>query len=163
MGPALISIYTFLSMTCANPGFFSRDALTRRKMVNLQEKPNWLDEYLDRCWYPTAADLRELRGGVASHRKRFDEIYGPIRNWKFGHRVPSQQQRVYELFAQALIPDIDAMLHALYDLLEAVWELYYNGSQLQIDRFGTGANYVEASTRTNATIRRILSSLAGLN
>jgi hypothetical protein len=55
------------------------------------------------------------------------------------------------------------MLHALYDLLEAVWELYHNGTQFQIDQFGTGAKYVEARTRTNATIRTILSRLAGLN
>jgi hypothetical protein len=162
-GPDTHSIYTFLKMTSANTEFFSREALTRRKMVNLREKPFWLDEYLDKCWCPSAADLRELRSAVTSHRKQFDAVYGPIRNWRFGHRVPSQERRVYELFDQALVPDIDAMLHALYDLLEAVWELYHNGTRFQIDQFGTGARYVEERKRTNAAIRRILSRLAGLS
>jgi antirestriction protein ArdC len=159
--PGTHSIYTFLNMTSANPEFFSRDSLTRRKMVNLQERPVWLDEYLDRCWFPTATDLRLLWRAVAAHKKQFDAIYAPIRNGRFGHRIPGQEQRVYQLFAQALIPDIDVMLHVLYDLLEAVWELYYNGKRFQIDQFGAGAKYVEERTRTNATVRRILSRLAG--
>lgn len=158
--PGTHSIYTFLNMTSANPEFFSRDSLTRRKTVNLQERPVWLDEYLDRCWFPTATDLRLLWRAVAAHKKQFDAIYGPIRNGRFGHRIPGQEQRVYQLFAQALIPDIDVMLHVLYDLLEAVWELYHNGKRFQIDQFGAGAKYVEERTRTNATVRRILSRLA---
>jgi len=102
-GPGTHSIYTFLNMTSANPEFFSRDTLARRKMVNLQEKPFWLDAYLDRSWYPTAADLKELRKPVALYRKQFDGIYGPIRNWRVGHHIPTQGQRVRELFAQLLI------------------------------------------------------------
>lgn len=162
-GPDTYSILSILNMASANPEFFSRAALERRKMVDQRERPPWLDEYLDGKWYPTAADLRELRGSVASHRKQFDAIYGPIRNWRFGHRVPSQGQRVSELFAQALIPEIAAMLHSLYDLLDALQELYYNSTRFQIAQFGTGAKYVEARTRTNTTIRTILSRLAGLN
>ena len=63
----------------------------------------------------------------------------------------------------ALIPEIDAMLHSLYDLLDALQELYYNGTRFQIAQFGTGRKYVDARTRTNTTVRTILSRLAGLN
>jgi hypothetical protein len=65
---------------------------------------------------------------------------------------------VHELFEQALIPEIDAMLHSLHDLLDALWELYDNGTQFQIVQFGAGTKYVDARTQTGTSIRTILSA-----
>jgi hypothetical protein len=83
------SIQKVVESTIANPVFFSRGALRerRRKSDNMYgPDPQWLIDYVNQAWEPTAADLEPLRTSLMPHYDKFTAIYRPIRHKFFAHR-----------------------------------------------------------------------------
>ena len=56
-------------------------------------------------------------------------MYAPIRHQVFGHSIVTDEQLVQALFAKALLPEIDALLYFLRDLLSSMEDLFHNGTK----------------------------------
>ena len=147
------SIHRFINACLANPQFFSKEALAKRKQEH-GEKPDWLDEYIDKACQPTIQDLRLLKTALSKHRKKFDEIYRDIRNYIFAHKVAKEAETVSQLFGKTKIDDRENMLYFLYDLLEVVCQLYHNGRAV-----GLGQGKYDYKRRISNTVRSVLSGM----
>jgi hypothetical protein len=156
--PDADSIHVLLNMIVANAQIFSRDALTARK-TGTGPKPDWLDDYMQNVWVPTAADLKDLKRAVAPHMSKFSTDYLPIRHAFFAHHLPKEEGRVMELFGNTLIAEIDGMLHFLYDLLDAIADLYLNGRKFDTSQFGKGGGYDRERARIRTMTREVLDRL----
>lgn len=127
--PNARTIHSLLNATLSNIHLFSADALSRRK-TGVGSKPAWLDDFMAGAWMPTSAnDLRHLKKALIPHTKRYEEIYRPIRHSIFAHRLMSNDEAGMKLFGATNRDEISTMLDFLHDLVEALADLYHNGSQ----------------------------------
>jgi hypothetical protein len=63
-------------------------------------KPEWLDDFISHAWFPSgAAELRHLKRKLAPHANNFKQIYRPIRNSIFAHRLITDEKNVTDMFA----------------------------------------------------------------
>lgn len=153
-GPDAHSIHKLLTATVEHPEFFSKNSLGLRKTSG-KEKPKWLDSYLADAFEPTVTDLRTLKKALAPQRKKFDSVYGDIRDYVFAHRIIKKKERVSELFGNTLIKDLEQMLYCLHDLLEVLWQLFHNGIRPQM-----GVRTYEYKERIRRTTRDVLEKLS---
>jgi len=151
------SIHKLITSCLANPQFFSKEALAKRKQED-RKKPEWLDEYIENAHEPSMEELRNLNRALSHHRKRFDEIYRNIRNYVFAHRVAKKAEIVSELFGKTKIGDIENILYFLYDLLEVIWQLYHNGRAPVL-----GVGEYDYKVRISGIVRSVLSVLPNKN
>lgn len=116
---------------------FQRDGLQRRKWDGCSEKPEWLDEYLDRAYYPTQLDVVRTRKRVAEFRRTYDRAVRDVRNQYFAHRQEFDGAVVAALFAKGKIAEICRLSIFLLDLHAVLQELYLNGKAPKFPRIQT--------------------------
>lgn len=151
------SIHTLLNAAIQQPSLFSKNALRARKIAVAHATPNWLDDRINEAWEPTIADLRQFKRALAPHTAKFQAVYAPIRHQVFGHSIVTDEQRLQALFAKALLPEIDALLYFLRDLLSSMEALFYNGTK---PTFGTTTYSYQ--DRAREQVRRLITAL-GVN
>lgn len=127
------SVHKLLSSVLAHPNFFTKEALSKRK-INGNEKPLWLDDYLKNVFEPGIPDLRQIKNRLKPYRKKFDEAYRDIRNTVFAHTIAKDSEAVSKLFGNTKISEIEDILYVLEDLLESLWQLYHNGRCLEFNK-----------------------------
>jgi hypothetical protein len=121
------TIHSLLNVTLHNTQLFSSDALTGRKMA-YGEKPWWLDEYIANAWFPAGPeDLRHLKRALVPFTASFKNIYRPIRNAIFAHRLMSTLEAGVQLFPKTNREEMTDILNFLHDLVECIRELFNNG------------------------------------
>ena len=111
---------------------FQRPALSKRKWDGTGSKPEWLDEYLDTAYYPTAADVAEIRIGVEKQRKTYERAAEEVRNQYFAHRAEISPDAVNALFGKSKVQEICGLALFLVILHDALNELYLNGRKPEI-------------------------------
>jgi hypothetical protein len=152
------SIYKVLNQTTAHPEFFTRQALRARKLSIPGTGPNppWLDEYVRNAWEPTVQDLRALKKALAPHKAKFDDIYRPIRH-QIAHLIFRDEAAITALYSRTLKTDIDEMLCFLHNLIEAIWEMAWNGHapDLNGDKHGYAKRVRDITTRTETLLRSL--------
>jgi hypothetical protein len=153
-GSDVHSIHKLIAATVAHPEYFSKQALAIRKTAG-KDKPAWLDSFLVDVYEPDRSDLRTLKKALTPHRKNFDSVYGDIRNHVFAHRILKEEKLISELFSKTLIEDIDDMLYFLYDLLEALQQLFDNGRRPEL-----GTRTYDYKERIKSTTRSVLRQLS---
>ena len=149
------SIHKLLRATGAHPEYFSRGALAERKRrAPGGSEPDWLADFLKDAWEPDAADLRALRRALAPSIKKYEAFYEPIRHKVFAHKELKDTASVDELVSKAIIHDVEEVLNALHDLMEAIRQLYHDGikPELGIKTYG----YKNRIERITSTTRRAL-------
>ena len=127
------SVHKLISGALAHPEFFSKKALSNRKIKG-QEKPPWLEKYIENAFEPGVSDLRNIKKLIKPFRKLFDNSYKDIRNSVFAHTLIKESESVSKLFGKTKISDIEDILYTLHDMLQAMWELYNNGRQLEFGK-----------------------------
>jgi len=147
------SIDKLLAATEAHPEFFTKAALAGRRTSGGQ-KPEWLDEFLLDVWEPSAADVASLSAALTPCTTKFKSVYGPIRHKVFAHRGLKTKTQTDALFSKTQIKEIDDLLYALHDLLEAIWQLYHNGMKPDL-----GKRTYDYRERIATTTRNVLGSL----
>ncbi len=130
-GPETHSIHKLLAATVAHPDFFSKNSLAIRKSEG-KERPSWLDEYLMHVFEPQTSDLRAFKKALSPHRAKFKSVYGDIRDYVFAHKILKDKNKVSELFGRTQIKEIDEMLYFFYDLIEVLFQLFYNGRKPEL-------------------------------
>ena len=149
--PNLHSIYQVLNATTAHPEFFSKAALRARKLSIPGTEPNpaWLDGYVQNAWEPTVQDLRALKKALAPHKRKFDDIYKPIRD-QIAHIIFKDEQSIASLYVRTLKADIDEILCFLHSLIRAIWEIGYNAAEPNFDgdNYGYATRVAEVTKQT---------------
>ena len=150
------SIHKVVSTVVGQHQLFSKQALAARKTKE-GFPPDGLDQFIAAAWAPSsAAELRFLKKGLAKHNGRFEEVYRPIRNKIFAHRLLSNDQAAFQLFRVTSRVEVAEILDFLHDLIDAIQDLYLNGNQPELDK----RSYTEYNQRIRAGAQRVLRKLA---
>jgi hypothetical protein len=124
--PRSHSIQKLLAEMATHAEYFSKQALERRRGADTSGgDASWLPDYLRDAWEPTTADLEKVRDTLNPTVAKYQQVYQTIRHKMFAHKdiaVGTNAQ-----LGKTLIGDVEQILYALRDMLEAVWQLYTNG------------------------------------
>jgi hypothetical protein len=141
------SIHNLLNATLSHIDIFSKEALSARKVGNGLSQ-DLLDNFMGTAWFPNgAADLRHLKRELVPYANNFKQIYRPIRNSIFAHKIEIDEKQVSSLFAPTDREELGAILNFLFDLMHAIEDLYLNGRSPEL---GTRYEYIR---RHNQRIR----------
>ncbi|MSM39512.1 MAG: hypothetical protein GJT30_07820 [Geobacter sp.] len=123
------SFKTF-SRTCRdNFQEFDKAGLEARKRDGAAIKPDWLDDYLDKAYYPTIEDINTLFRLTRPHNDKFKGLYRSIRDKVFAHAVHTDSEAIANMFQGTDFEEIEAALTVLWSIYSQIWQLYNNGRQ----------------------------------
>jgi hypothetical protein len=148
------SIQKLLAEMAAYPEYFAKASLERRKREEAARggDVSWLPDFMRDVWEPTTADLERLRDALNPTIAKYEGVYQPIRHKMFAHNDIAVDAGA--LLGRTLIADVEQILYALHDMLEAVWQLYMNGMQPRL-----GQQQYDYEGRISKTTRRVMASL----
>ena len=149
------SVHKLVSSALANPEFFSKNSLTKRKTKG-NEKPTWLDEYLKDVYEPGVSDLKKIKNQLKPYRRKFNESYRNIRNNIFAHTIIKDSKAASKLFGKTNILEVENILYVLKDLLETLWQLYNNGRRLEFGK--TEMDYKNRIERVTYEVLNLLTT-----
>jgi hypothetical protein len=133
----VVNVRRVLAGAMAHPEFFSAAALKRR--VSERDLTESLaNNLIASAWVPgSGQDLVFLEEEVSCHLERIKEIYLPIRNRSYGHRLTGIDAR--EMFEKTNRTDLGETLDTLRQLLGGMRFFYDNGTKPRVDVRGTKA------------------------
>jgi AbiU2 len=162
-GQDTVSIHKLVNYCVENPSLFCRDSLEKRKLKG-RERPEGLDEYLDKVYYPSSEDLKVFYRELSPIRKLYDGckydkdapnyILRKIRTKIFAHNISVQLDKIHDLYTKADFTNIHYLIVNLYDFLEVIGQLFKEGKKPKF-----GLTQVDFKTPTQETVERVLSSL----
>jgi len=131
---------------------FQRDALAERKRDDHSTDPPWLQDYLNKSFYPRLKDFKQLRQKVNQYRALYDRIIQPARNRYIAHRVIHGHAEVQQLFGRGKLRELWRLTTFLLQLNEALWELLHNGRKPRFRpmRYSIRSIYASKASRTSA-------------
>ena len=148
---------------------FSRQALESRKSEGFSNRPDWLDEYLNRAHYPSSKDVERLRAHVIRHREFYDRAVKPVRHKYLAHREKQEHAEVQELYGRGRVKEMWKTVTFLLALYEALLQQHMNGRKpmLRPIRYSVKTMYENADNRTGPheaivmEIKRLMERLRG--
>jgi hypothetical protein len=155
-GSGAHSVHRLLGATQQHPEFFTRSALANRKDTPGGYRPSWADYYAADAWEPQPPDLRAFKRYLSPAVTRFTNVYRPLRHEVFAHKLVAEPTGLAALFGRAVIGEIEDVLFMLFDLHEALWQLFHNGRQWPL---GDRAQFEKRRDTITASTRAVLSSL----
>lgn len=131
---------------------FQREALAKRKRDGRSADPPWLQDYLNKSFYPTPKDFGQLRQKVGQYCALYDRIISPARNRYIAHRVVHDHAKVQQLFGRGKLRELWRLTTFLLQLNEALWELFHNGRKprLRPMRYSIRSIFASKASRTSA-------------
>ena len=132
-----VSVSRVVKGAMSHPEFFSATALRQR--LEERKLTKSLDDHLQaNAWTPVSGgELRFLKTAIASHLKRLEDSYLPIRNSYYGHRPIESDAST--MFAETNRVELWETLDMLRQLLGGLRFFYDNGAKPRVDIHGTKA------------------------
>lgn len=124
--PKTHNVVRLLHIAQSNIVIFSAKALETRKKKGDANAHEWIDEYMQDIFVPTAQDFLRLRKYVDKYRA-VSGTYSIIRHNVFGHKQRLSENYIQKLYSQTNIREIQMLLIFLLRLYRALWELFHNG------------------------------------
>ena len=112
---------------------FAPAALEARKRQGSANAEEWLPDYMKRIHVPTIEDVNQLHELMKPHRKTYETQWAQIRNQHVAHTGVVDPDERWEMFQKTHIPDFENSISFLNQLESAIWDLYYNGRQPELD------------------------------
>jgi hypothetical protein len=125
------SLERLFAQTKRHPEYFTRSALSNRKRA-AGVQPEHLEPLLAEMWEPSADDLDCFSRHHAPWQQKYKTVYMPIRHKVFAHNDLDSKPEAH--FNHAIIGEIDNLLYGLYDSVDLLWHLYYNGIRPEFGR-----------------------------
>jgi hypothetical protein len=129
---------------------FGRHALAERKRDGKAVDPPWLQDYLDKAYYPKRSDVARIRKHIAKYRALYERAFMPVRHQYLAHRQAHGSDKVQQLFAKGKVKELWRLSTFLLRLYSALWELLHNGRKpvLRPIRYSARVMYDSSNQRT---------------
>lgn len=152
----VINVHRVLNTAMLHPEYFSQQALRRRiKARNTPEE--YIDNLVSDAWIPKDTDdWKYLHKAVNFHLTRIEEIYRPIRNAHYGHRLTHAD--INAMFQKTNRKELSDTLDALHELMTRLRSLLDNGNKPEI-----GANFEFYNNQIKEHVRKVVRKVAGKN
>jgi len=121
------NIRRLLKFAQDHPQVFSKSALRTRKLVEMKDAPDLVDDYVQAAYEPTADDWRRLRKHVSKWEAVYRANYRAIRHKVVAHRERITEVERTDLFAKTSYVELEKVCAFLDAFHEALWQLYHNG------------------------------------
>jgi hypothetical protein len=108
---------------------FSKLAIAARKRKQSSNADDFLPEYLQSVYVPSATDFRLLRKKVGKFRGTYEQRFRDIRHRYYAHKVAATEAEISVLFKAATISELEKTMIFLNQLHEALWQLFNNGER----------------------------------
>jgi hypothetical protein len=153
--PDAINVKRVLTTAMVHPEFFSEQALRQRLKERSLSKEHG-DNIVADAWIPKdRADFKYLKKAVSFHLSRIEQIYRPIRNSHYGHRL--RQSDIHVMFARTNRKELSETLDALHELVGGLLSLHQNGLKPEI-----GARDLEIyNDKIKGYARKVIRKVAG--
>lgn len=135
-----------------NLPLLGREALAERKRDGKSVDPPWLQDYLNKAYYPKRADIARIRKHISNYRAVYERAFMPVRHQYLAHRQTHGSEKVQRLFAKGKVKELWRLSTFLLQLHSALWELLHNGRKpvLRPIRYSARVMYDSSSQRTGA-------------
>jgi hypothetical protein len=110
-----------------NRDMFSKASLAKRKQGTAAERPDWLDEYIEKAYEPTKEDFRRLRRHIKKWRRIYNDRYRDLRHKVFAHKEFAEDIDTAPLWAKTSTRELEKLLAFLVSIHEALWQSFFNG------------------------------------
>ena len=110
-----------------HPTIFSKAELEKRKKNLSSNASEWIDEFLQDVYEPTARDFRRLRGHITKYRKIYATNYRDLRHKWFTHKEVAGGADLEALIGRTSVKEMQQLVVFLIKLHEALWQLLFNG------------------------------------
>jgi len=128
--PDAINLNRVLTTAMLHPEFFSERAL-RRRLKERHLSKEQVDDIVADAWMPKdRVDFKYLKKAVSFHLTRIEQIYRPIRNNHYGHRLT--QRNIHAMFAKTNRKELSTTLDALHEVVSGLLCLHQNGVKPEI-------------------------------
>lgn len=121
-----ISVDDLINSCISDIHLFSKSCLRERKLKE-HNAIDWIDDYMESIYEPTAIDFQKLKPCIRNHRDVFNKFYKPIRHKIFAHTDRKIVQQVDDLWRETKSANMEDMLSFLEDLKSTVQQAYLNG------------------------------------
>lgn len=138
------SVIKLLKYCENNISLFSKEKLRERRMKDLKEKPDWLDDYINNAYEATQDDIQSLMKETEKYRNLFNDVYQPIRHKLIAHKSQSHIGNSDELYEKTRIGDIDKILEFLNSIKEVLFDLYINGRKPGLTNYKLNREFYES-------------------
>lgn len=133
----VVNVRRVLLGAMAHPEFFSEEAL-RRRVAKRDLTESLANHLMASAWVPgSGADLRFLKDAVSHHLDRIEQIYSPIRDCYYGHRLTEID--AHAMFERTNREELGETLDTLRQLVAGLRFFYDNGIRPRVDMRGTKA------------------------
>lgn len=153
--PDVINMHRVLNTAMLHPEFFAKDELARRiKTQNTSEQ--FLNQLMGRAWVPKhPSDWKYFVKAANFHLTRIEDIYRPIRNSHYGHRLTHAD--ISTMFARTNRKELADTLDAMHELATGLNTLHERGTKP-----GIGARDLELhNDQIKGYARSVFEKLAG--
>lgn len=121
------NIRRLLKFAQDHPQVFSKSALRVRKLVEMKDAPDRVDDYVQDACEPAADDWRRLRKHIGKWEAVYRTNYRTIRHKVVAHRERITELERTDLFAKTSYVELEKVCAFLDAFHEALWQLYHNG------------------------------------
>jgi hypothetical protein len=131
---------------------FGRNALAERKREGKAIDPPWLQDYLNKAYFPKRSDVARIRKHIATYRALYERAFMPVRHQYLAHRQAHGSEKAQQLFAKGKVKELWRLSTFLLRLYSALWELLHNGRKpvLRPIRYSAKVMYDSSGQRTGA-------------
>ncbi len=151
----VVNVRRVLSGAMAHPEFFTAEAL-RRRLAKPSLTESYANHLIGSAWVPGGgADLRFLKEAVSRHLDRIEQIYSPIRDCYYGHRLTEND--AHAMFERTNREELGETLDVLRQLVAGLRFFYDNGVKPRVDVRGTKA----LDLQRRSYFRDVVRALAG--
>lgn len=151
------TIQRLLTITKTNPHLFSFASLSARKMGRSGVKPGWLDGYMTSVWIPTGpADFGNLQATLTPLVMTFHDVYIPIRDSVYAHRLMSDAKAGIDLFPKTSTNELGEIVDFSQDLLHCLRNLFDNGHEPILGKFDLTKARKEARKTLESVLRKVV-------
>jgi len=113
---------------------FDRNALAKRKeRMGFRDASTELTKYVSNAYIPEANDFRQLRKGVDTRRKIYEQKFAPLRNKVFAHAEVLGEEARNELFDKTTVGELRDLLLYLKHLGYSLRDLFMNGRKPDVE------------------------------
>lgn len=151
------TIQRLLTITKTNLDLFSLDSLRARKMDRSGEKPGWLGDFMPSVWIPTGpGDFRHLQATLTPLVKTFHDVYIPIRDSVYAHRLMSDAKAGIDLFPKTSSNELGEIVVFSEDLVHCLRNLFDNGHKPILGQFDVTNARKEVRKTLESVLRKVV-------
>jgi hypothetical protein len=151
----VVNVSRVLAGAMDHPEFFASEPL-RRRLMERDPAESYVNHLVASAWVPgSGAELQFLKEAVSRHLDRIKEIYAPIRNRYYGHRLTEIDLNA--MFERTNREELGETLDVLGQLVGGLRFFYDNGVRPRVDVRGTKA----LDLQRRAYFREVVKAVAG--